>query len=322
MKRETGAIDLTPHASRIHYYPMLNLYKLEIFSLVVQTGSFSAAADRLLLTQPAVSQHIQDLEAALGTRLFDRGRRGVTLTAAGETLHGYTRQILRLVAEAEVAVTDVTQLAEGQVTLAATPGVSVYYLPDWIQAFRAAHPNLNIHSQTSITPEIVAALGEGQIDIGLVEGELGPLDREAVAVQELEVVEQYVVVGPSHAWWGRESLVCADLNGQSFVMRQRNSQSRLWLDSRFQAAGTVVKIAAEFDNVESIKRAVAKGMGISVLPGYAIAAEVEAGVLRGLRVTDKPMQRTLKLLWNDENPLSPVARAFVRHLAGYFPGIG
>lgn len=301
---------------------MLNLYKLEIFSIVVQTGSFSAAADRLLLTQPAVSQHIQDLEAALGTRLFDRGRRGVTLTDAGETLHGYTRSILRLLAEAEAAVTDVSQIAEGQMTVAATPGISVYYLPDWMQAFRAIYPNLTVHSRTSITPEIVAELREGKIDIGLVEGELNSGGVDGVGILELENVEQFVVVGSSHPWWERETLVCAELNGQNFVMRPRNSQTRLWLESRFQAAGTTVKVAAEFDNVESIKRAVARGMGISVLPGYAIAGEVEAGTLRGLRVTDKPMQRTLKLLWNQENALTPVARAFVRHLAGYFPGIG
>lgn len=300
---------------------MLNLYKLEIFSIVVQTGSFSGAAERLLLTQPAVSQHIQDLEASLGTRLFDRGRRGVMLTPAGETLHDYTRSILRLLAEAEAAVTDVAQLAQGEVSVAATPGVSVYYLPDWIQSFRASYPNLTIHSQTSITPEIVAALREGKIDIGLVEGELHSGGAEGVGILELENVEQFVVVGPSHPWWGRETLVCADLNGQSFVMRPRNSQTRLWLESRFQAAGTSVKVAAEFDNVESIKRAVARGMGISVLPGYAIAGEVEGGILAGLRVTDKPMERTLKLLWNDEHPLSPVARAFVRHLAGYFPSL-
>ncbi len=135
----------------------------------------------------------------------------------------------------------------------------------------------------------------------------------------LEEVEQLIVVGPAHPWWNRESVVCADLNGQNFVMRQRTSQTRLWLDSRFQAAGTQIQVMAEFDNVESIKRAVAKNMGISVLPGYAIAGEVEAGALRGLRVADKPMQRTLKLLWNQDGFLTPVVRAFLRHLAGYFP---
>ena len=97
---------------------MLNLYKLEIFAIAAQTGSFSAAAERLLMTQPAVSQHIQDLEASLGAKLFARGRRGVTLTPAGETLHRYTQEILRLLAEAENAVTDVQNLASGQVRVA------------------------------------------------------------------------------------------------------------------------------------------------------------------------------------------------------------
>jgi DNA-binding transcriptional LysR family regulator len=86
---------------------MLSLYKLEIFNAVVQEGSFSRAAQRLYLTQPAVSQHIQSLESSLGTRLFKRGRRGVQLTPAGEMLHDYTRCIMRLLAEAESAITNV-----------------------------------------------------------------------------------------------------------------------------------------------------------------------------------------------------------------------
>jgi DNA-binding transcriptional LysR family regulator len=300
---------------------MLNLYKLEIFAIVVQSGSFSAAADRLLLTQPAVSQHIQDLESALGARLFDRGRRGVTLTAAGEKLNEYTRSILRLVAEAEAAVTDVTQLASGEMSVVATPGVSVYLLPDWVQAFRRQYPKLTVQVQTSTTPQIVAQLQSGKADIGLIEGELESIDTTGIGVLALEEVEQLIVVGPAHPWWNRESVVCADLNGQNFVMRQRISQTRLWLDSRFQAVGTQIHVVAEFDNVESIKRAVSKNMGISILPGYAIVSEVEAGSLRGLTVTDKPLCRTLKLVWNEESFLSPVTRAFLRFLEHYFPAL-
>ena len=114
---------------------MLDLHKLEIFLRVVREGSFSRAAESLLMTQPAVSQHIQDLEAQLGTQLFVRERRGVSLTTEGETLHGYATRILQLMAEAENAVTDVTQLAGGSVSVAATPGISVYLLPEWVQAF-------------------------------------------------------------------------------------------------------------------------------------------------------------------------------------------
>jgi DNA-binding transcriptional LysR family regulator len=300
---------------------MLNLYKLEIFAIVVQTGSFSAAADRLLMTQPAVSQHIQDLEASLGARLFLRGRRGVTMTEAGETLHRYTQEILRLVAEAEDAVTDVQHLASGQVSVAATPGVGVYLLPDWTQAFRQQYPNLTVVVETSITARIVAGLRSGQMDIGFVEGELDGVDPEGIGVQELEVNEQFVIVGPKHPWWERESVSMEALAGQSIVMRQRNSQTRIWLDGELQRAGVQVQVAAEFDNVESIKRAVAKGKDISILPDYAVRNELEMHMLRAVPVEGRPLLRTLKLVWSRNAFFSPVTRTFLRFLARYLPAL-
>jgi len=298
---------------------MLNLYKLEIFAIVVQTGSFSAAADQLLMTQPAVSQHIQNLEASLGARLFTRGRRGVSLTPAGETLYQYTRTILRLVADAENAVTDVTQLAHGHVSVGATPGVSVYRLPDWVQAFRQQHPNLGISVQTSITPQIVADLHNRKLDLGLIEGELDGVDQKGLGVLELETDEQFVIVDARHPWARRSSIPCNELNGQPFVMRQRNSQTRIWLERKLAAAGIQVQIAAEFDTVESIKRSVIKGIGITILPEYAVHSELEIGMLHALSIEGKPMERTLKLVWNEERYFSPVTRTFLRVLAIYLP---
>lgn len=298
---------------------MLNLYKLEIFALVVESGSFSAAAERLLMTQPAVSQHVQDLEASLGAKLFTRGRRGVRLTSAGEKLHNYTRSILRMVAEAENAVTDVTQLASGQISIAATPGVSVYRLPEWSQAFRVHHPNLTVSVQTSITPQIVADLRRRRIDLGMIEGELDGVDWPQLGVIELEVDEQFVIVGPKHPWWDWNGVKCDDLNGQNFVMRQRNSQTRIWLDARLSAARIQAQVAAEFDNVESIKRAVAQGIGITILPRYAVHSELEIGMLRALPIEGAPLQRTLKLVWNTEIFFSPVTRTFLRFLGAYLP---
>ncbi len=301
---------------------MLNLYKLEIFAIVVHTGSFSAAADRLLMSQPAVSQHIQDLEASLGAKLFQRGRRGVTLTDAGDTLHRYTQEILRLVAEAEDAVTDVQHLANGQVSIAATPGVGVYLLPDWTQAFRAHYPNLTVTVETSITPRIIAGLRSGQMDIGFIEGELDGADQEGIGVQELEVNEQFVIVGPKHPWWARESVRMAELAGQSMVMRQRNSQTRIWLDGKLQDAGVQVNVAAEFDNVESIKRMVGKGEEVTILPDYAVRHELDLRMLRAIPVEGRPLLRTLKLVWNQSSFFTPVTRTFLRFLARYLPVLG
>lgn len=301
---------------------MLNLYKLEIFAIVVQTGSFSAAADRLLLTQPAISQHIHDLEASLGARLFQRGRRGVSLTPAGETLHTYTREILRLLAEAENAVTDVQHLASGHVTVAATPGIGVYLLPDWTQSFRQHYPNLSVTVQTGTTPEIITGLRRGKLDIGMIEGELEEgSEREGVGALELEVNEQFVIVGMKHPWWGRDRIGLDELTGQSLVMRQRNSQTRIWLDGELQRAGIQVQVAAEFDNVESIKRAVAKGRDITILPEYAVRTELEMGLLRAITVEGTPLQRTLKLVWNQNAFFSPVTRTFLRFITRYLPAL-
>lgn len=298
---------------------MLNLYKLEIFALVVRTGSFSAAAERLLMSQPAVSQHIQDLEASLGTRLFRRGRRGVSLTPAGETLYRYAQEILRLVAEAENAVADIRHLSGGQVTVAATPGIGVYLLPDWAQAFRRRYPNLTVAIQTRTTPQIMEGLLRGEMDIGLIEGELEELDNDEIGVLALEDVEQFVIVGPEHPWWGRSTVAMEELTGQRFVMRQRHSQTRIWLEEALRTAHVQVQVVAEFDNMESIKRAVAHGDDITILPHYVVRREVEAGTLAALAVEGRPLWRTLKLVWNRHAHLSPVTRAFLRSLEKHLP---
>lgn len=300
---------------------MLDLHKLNIFAAVARTGSFSAAADQLLLSQPAVSQHVHDLEAGLGTRLCERGRRGVMLTPAGAQLYDYAQAIFRLVAEAENAVTDVANLTAGQLAIGATPGVSVYLLPEPIQEFHSRYPNLSVTVRTGITPEIMADLRSGRLDLGLIEGEVDEAADAAIAVQPLQVVDQLVVVGPRHPWWGRAAVSMAELDGQTFVMRQRHSQTRIWLDGLLHAHAIHPRIGAEFDNVESIKRAVMNSTNITILPGYAVHSEVALGQLWQLTLDGQPLQRVLKLVWSSARHLSPVARAFLGCAQRYAPAL-
>ncbi len=300
---------------------MLDLHKLEIFRRVVREGSFSRAAESLLMTQPAVSQHIQDLEVQLGTRLFVRERRGVSLTPAGETLHSYTGRILQLMAEAENAITDVQKLTTGQLALGATPGVSIYLLPDYIQAFRAQYPQLNITLQTGITPQIVSELRAGKIELGFIEGELDAVTSAQLGVAELENVEQHVVVGPNHPWWGRAMITLGELDRQPFIMRQPSSQTRIWLEGVLAANQIHPKVSAEFDNVESIKRTVMLGLCLSILPTYVVTHEVAAQQIHTIAIESSPLQRMLKLIWDKERHFSPVARAFLQHFSGRFPAL-
>lgn len=300
---------------------MLSLYKLEIFAAVVQSGSFSAAAQRLYMTQPAVSQHIQDLEVSLGTSLFIRGRRGVTMTSQGEKLHDYTQRILQLVAEAESQVTNVENLESGQITIGATPGVSVYLLPTWIHDFRTKYPKLNVSLQTGVTTKNVISVMEHKLDIAIVEGELDKIQRKGLGNLTIRPVKMLVVVSADHEWAQRETLSIDMLNDQPFITRQHNSRTRIWIDALLKEHGVTVNIVGEFDNQEAIKQAVMSNMGVTIMPDYSIEREWDAKLLHSLTVDGVELQRHIKILWDANAPFTPIARALLVHLKEKFPSI-
>ena len=300
---------------------MLDLYKLELFLQVVAEGSFSAAAARLLMSQSGVSQHIQELERSLGVTLFVRSPRGVQLTVAGQTLLGYAERMTALAAEAEAAVTDVSKLSTGQVAVGATPGVSIYILAEWVQSFQQRHTNLTVYMQTEITPNIVELLLAGQLDLGMVEGELTALQASKLGVHPLEPIPHFVVVGRQHPFWMRERVALEELDEQVMVVRQRGSQTRIWLEATLAAHGIMPQIGAEFDNVESMKRVVMGGKALTILPAYVVQDDAALGLLRAIPLQDEALQRILKLIWDKRRHFSPVARALLRHLSSRFPAL-
>lgn len=294
---------------------MLDLYKLQIFSIVVQEGSFSAAAERLYITQSAVSQHIKELEATLGRQLFLRGWRGVKLTPHGEILNRYTDEIFALVSRAENALTDINQLASGRISLGATPGIGVYLAPDWVQRFRERYPQLTVALQTGVTSLIVQDVLRQRLDVGFIEGELDDHQPQRLASLVLEEIEQQVVVGFRHPFWDYTSVSTEDLQQQSMIVREATSQSRVWLEESMQTYGIKPAIGAEFDNLESMKRAVSIGTCLAVLPRYVVQAEVEQGLLRMIPIKGKPFTRSLKLIWDTDVHFSPITRAFLDELS-------
>jgi DNA-binding transcriptional LysR family regulator len=290
--------------------PQLDLYKLHIFCEVVKTGSFSAAGERLLMTQPAISQHVLDLEEKLGAVLFVRGRRGVTPTVEGRVLYEHAQRILALVAEAESAVADVAKLKGGSLALGVTPGVGMYLLPAWLQDFRERHPRIAVTTHTATTERIAADTKAHTVELGFVEGELEPAMKRHVTVKVLCDVPQRFVVGPRHALWAQRTLLDIDaLSGQSFITRQKGSQTRDWLEQLLTQHGVPPLFVAEFDNPESIKRAIAAGTAMGVLPAYATRQEEQAGLLRALPLR-QPHTRALSAIWPKDGP-GAIARAFV-----------
>jgi LysR family transcriptional regulator, low CO2-responsive transcriptional regulator len=301
---------------------MLSLNKLDIFARVVRSGSFSAAADQLYLSQPAVSKHIQDLEASLGTQLFERaGSRGVVPTDAGDALYAYAERILALVGEAENKITRVENITEGQITVGVTQGVGSYRFPEWLGAFSRHYPHLTVSLQTGTTSDVVQNVLRQKLHIGFVEGELDHIATAGLASLRLQDIEMLMVVGPKHLWWGRARIPAAELNGQAYIARQPASRTRTWTNGVFTRAGVQPRIVAEFDSVESIKSSIASGLGIGILPAYAIHRETELGLLHPVIVDGLDLRRALKLVWHQHTPFNPISRAFLQLLAEDYPAL-
>lgn len=298
---------------------MLSLYKLEIFLAVVEEGTFSGAAKRLSMTQPAVSQHIQDLELSLGATLFNRHKRGAVLTPTGDKLHEYTRQILHIVAEAENAVTNVERLQNGRLTLAATPGISVYLLPEWLGNFRSKYPKLAVSLQTGITSEVMNSLLGRGADLGFIEGELTATANDNIGQIVLQPIALYVVVNKDHAWRTHKTLSISMLHDQPFITRQMGSRTRTWLDATLARYGVKPRIVGEFDNPEAIKQAVLSNIGVTILPDYAVRHEVAQHMLHTIPLEGIQLGRQMSLLWDRRQQFNPITRAFLAYLRGFFP---
>lgn len=296
---------------------MLEIRKLEVLMAVMDTGSFSAAAEKVLLTQSAVSQHIADLEATLGTDLFTRGRRGVSPTSAGEVLADYARCILSLVQEAEQTISHST--SGKQLRLGGTPGVSGYVLPEWLQSFRQLHPQLSITLSTEVTATIAARILNGAFDLGFVEGDVTSHPHLEVVI--LEAIPQVIVVGVQHPWFGRAKIHLKALADEAFIMRPSASHTRQWIDQFLQQHALTPHVAAELDSIDAIKQAVIAGMGITILPAYVIQNEQQLGLLHTLYVVDAELERSIKVIWDNRRALPPQSMAFLAHLAKQFPAL-
>lgn len=294
---------------------MITLHKLKLFMVVYDRGSFNMAAQELYMAQSAVSQHIQTLESALGTPLFERSTRGVRPTRAGEILYDYAGRMLRLLSEAERSIMQAGGAPGKPLAVSATPGLSVYLLPPWLQRFQQTHPQFTVALQTALTHEVVRDVLNGRYDLGFVEGELNELDQNSLGKMRFSELEYFVMVGARHEWAGRESVTVHDLHGQPYINRLPNSRARLWLENILSARDVRLRTTAELDSPGAIKYALLNQMGISVLPHYAVEREVERGEIHQLRLEGLELKRPLLLIWDKREVFSTLQRAFIGLLA-------
>ena len=290
----------------------MNLNHLSLFRAVAEAGGFSRAAERIHVSQPAISMQVAELEEQLGLTLFHRSGRGVKLTGAGKLLLGYAQRLAALAVEAEQAMAEVKGLRRGHLAIGASTTIGVYLLPDLLGEYRQRHPDIDLQFDIANTEDIQRRLVDGTLDAGLTEG-LPPDCHELETVIFLR--DQLVPIArPDHPRLNADSkpLTLRQLCAEPMIVREPGSGTREVIDRALAKRGQrLQRPSLVLGSTEAIKRAVAAGLGVAIVSHLTIQTELAAGQLAVLRVQGFQLTRPLhRVCWRNREP-DPATLAFL-----------
>ena len=285
----------------------MDLHQLETFLAVVEEKGFSRAAVRMRRTQPAVSHAIRKLEEDVGEPLFERTSREGTLTAAGELLRGYAERLLRLRGEATTAIEELRLLERGQLTIVANEYTCLWLLPV-LDYFRRVHAQIGVTVQRSLASQIPDQLLERAIEFGILSFRPEDERLKAIAVYTDSVA---FVVDPKHPLAKQKHVSIRELGRENFVAHIVASPLRRRVIETFARHQTPLHMGVELPSLEAIKRFVALGNGVALVPGLTVQPELERGELVQVAVPELKIERRLWLVHRAQASLSHAGMAFL-----------
>jgi len=275
----------------------LNLDHLAAFAAIVELGSVSAAAQRLRLSQPAISIQMRQLERRLGVKLLERIGRRVEPTAAGRRLLPHLRRIDEALAAALESVADYSQGVAGHVRIGTGATACIYLLPPLLRDLRRRFPQLEIVVRTGNTPDILKDIEDNALDLGLV---TLPAPGRALAAEPLVEDEIVAVFPPDGAPSG--SITARALIEHPVLLYEPGGNARRVIDNWFRRAGVELKPVMELGSIEAIKQLIAAGLGCGLLPRLAVADEQTASGSRVRSLSPVLYRRIGLVLRRDKVP--------------------
>jgi LysR family transcriptional regulator, transcriptional activator of the cysJI operon len=271
----------------------LENFRLKVFRAAAEHLNFRKAAERLFLTQPAVTLQIKALEDDLGVRLFDRSAGRVSLTRQGSLLLNYASQIAALVSQAEQELGAEDGKISGELPLGVSTTIAQYVLPRLLGAFLDEHPRVQFSLHSGNTSEIVQLLLGGGISLGLIEG---PARDRGIRTEPFMQDELVLITPPAFESdrMSRDQLMTSNL-----LMREHGSGSRRVVEIALEKAGYKLKSfkhVMNLDSTEAIKSAVEAGLGVAIVSRWAISKELELGALKVAEVTGLKVARHFSLI--------------------------
>jgi DNA-binding transcriptional LysR family regulator len=266
----------------------MDLRQLEIIRAIADTGSFTAAGDKLHVSQSAISRQVLLLEAELGEPVFHRIGRRIRITPAGESLLQLSRRVFQDLQDTVAAITDTQESLRGTMRLVGGMTVCMYVFPALLEEVRRTHPHLDLKISVGSGDRSIDLLRSGAGDLGLVTVPVEASDLVSVPILQEELL---LITYPSHPLATKRQIHPSDLTRQPFIVFETGSVTRKLVDAFFTRERIEPEIVMETENVEIIKAMVRHGLGISIVPWQAAAADVRSRALFCSRIAGHALWR-------------------------------
>ena len=286
----------------------MQVQSFKIFCDLVETESFTKAAQINRVTQSAVSQQISSLERQLKSLLIERSKQKFCLTREGELLYEHSKQIVSTYETLVHRLQEVKDIVSGTIRVATIYSIGLHDLPPYLKKFLKQYPTVNVHVEYQRANQVYEDVLGNVVDLGLVAYPARDSRLEVVPLREEPMV---VICHPKHPLTKGKTVKLTQLDGQNFIGFEPDIPTRKAVDKVFRDAGVAVKVVLEFDNIETVKRAVEIEAGVSVVPAGTVAGEVAKNTLSALPFADVAIVRPLAVIFKKNKVLSPAMQQFI-----------
>ncbi len=289
----------------------MQIETLKIFCDLAELQSFSKTADKHFLSQSAVSQQLAQLELAYKCQLINRKKRPIELTKEGQVFYTAAIEILEKYEQLRSELNALKSSAESRINIAAIYSIGMHTLPDYIKRFMVKYSNVNVNVEYFRASRIYELILSGDADIGLV---AVPKKDKRLDVYEFEDEPLVLACSPKHPLAREQQVDIHQLQFERFIGFEKDTPTRVWIDNIFERYNIVLRPALEFDNVETIKRAVEINSGISILPKTVILQEIGDGKIRSVGFSNEDFIRPTGVIVRKGKILGQTGRYFIELL--------
>ncbi|MCX8156595.1 MAG: LysR family transcriptional regulator [Verrucomicrobiae bacterium] len=291
----------------------MQIESLKVFCDLAETESFTKAAQINNVTQSAVSQQISSLERQFNSLLIERSKKKFRLTREGEVLYEYSKQIIQTYDSLYSKLQEIKDIISGTIRVATIYSIGLHDLPPYLKKFLKAYPTVNVHVEYRRANQVYEDVISNVVDLGLVAYATKDNKLEVVSLRKDILV---LICHPQHPLGKNKTVRLKELAGQKFIAFEPDIPTRRAVDKILKEHDVEVQVVMEFDNIETVKRAVEIDAGVAIVPQATVAQEVAKQTLVQVHFEDGEFYRPLAAIYKKHKVLSPAMRQFIAMLKG------